>query len=54
MRRIVTLRYLAQWPHARIAEQTGQTAAAVRMTCHRAIRRLRKILEPSQGKENHV
>ena len=54
MRQVVTLRYLEQWPHTRIAEHLGRSAAAVRMIRHRAIRRLRETLEASEREVNHA
>jgi RNA polymerase sigma-70 factor (ECF subfamily) len=54
MRETVTLRYLEQWSHARIADHLGQSPASVRMACHRAVRHLREMLQAHEGTVDHA
>jgi RNA polymerase sigma factor (sigma-70 family) len=56
MRQGVTLRYLEQYPYTQVAAAMGQTVPAVRMTCHRALRRLRDMLDTGSDKRevNHA
>jgi len=44
-RAVVTLRYFEQMPGSEIAHLTGKTSASVRVTLHRALEHMRRLLE---------
>jgi len=44
-RAVVTLRYFEQMPDGEIAHLTGRTSASVRVTLHRALEHMRRLLE---------
>ena len=50
-RDIVVMRYLQQEPYERIAESFGKTPQQVRGVCHKAVTRLRTILNDKPGSQ---